>query len=467
MQDRTKTSLIKRVVGGAALSVMAVHAAPVAAAELYNLNGTKIDFNVEVGFAAFRVSEDYSGANRDHVTWQEGYAVAGFAFEQALSANWKAFGALSAIVNGNRGDGDAAGFQGGFEGDGQLHAAYAGLAWDSGGEGGPSFKISAGRQKYTLGDGFLIAGDLFTTGATLGAAYDEGGTIYLGPRNVFAKTVIATVDTGTPIKLEGFYLESEKAAVGKRAIAGVNVDYVDSQWGKIGVTYIRGLDVKDPIHIIAPLTAASEGMNVFSIHGSSSLGVKDFEVAFNYVDERNDSPPAGVAELDAWAWYVDASYKFSNTIWKPKLSYRYTALSGDDPNTPENEEFDPISYGYVTWNSWFIGEIAGNYSGPFQSNANIHTVMLKTEPNIDIGIGKWTGMSGYINFYGLDEPATFYGATSSDFGTEFTLFAEFQLFENLYFSPAYSVLVPGDGYEQAYGNDDTVSNFQIIGVLSY
>lgn len=467
MEKVKKRTFGKRVAHLAALGSLAVNVGPAAAVELYNVAGTKVDFNVEVGFAAFDVTEDYTPAGRDSVTWQEGYAVLGFTFEHALSANWKAFGGISAIVNGNRGDGDAAGFQTGVEGDGQLHAAYGGISWQAAGEGGPSFKLSAGRQKYVLGDGFLIAGDLFTTGVGFGSVYDEGGTIYLGPRNVFAKTVIASVDTGTPIKLEGFYLESEKAAVGERAIAGVNVDYVDEKRGTIGVTYIRGLDVNDPVHILAPLTAASEGMDLFSIHGSSSFGVKDFELKFNYVNEQNDSPHHGAAELDAWAWYINASYKFSNATWAPKFSYRFASFSGDDPSTPENEGYDPLSYGYMSYNSWFIGEIGGNYSGPFNSNADIHSIMINTEPNIDVGIGKWTGLSSYVNFYDLREPGSFYGAVSRDFGTELAIYAEFQLFENLYFSPAYSVLFPGDGYEQAYGKDDTVSNFQLIGVLSY
>lgn len=457
----------KSVAHLAALSTLAVNVGSVSAAELYNVAGTKVDFNVEVGFAAFHVSEDYTPANRDKVVWQEGYVVAGFTFEHALSADWKAFGGISGIINGNRGDGDPAGFETGIEGGGQLHAAYGGLSWQASGQGGPSVKVSAGRQKYTLGDGFLIAGDLYTTGVGLGPAYNEGGSIYLGPRNVFAETLIASVDTGTPIKLEGFYLKSEKAAVGERAMAGVNVDYVDEKWGTIGGTYIRGLGVDDPVHILAPLTAASEGMNLFSIHGSSSLGVKNFESKFNYVNEQNSSPHHGAAALDAWAWYAEASYKFSDALWAPKFSYRFASFSGDDPSTSKNEGYDPLSYGFLSYNSWFIGEIAGNYSGPFNSNADVHSIMINTEPNIDVGIGKWTGLSSYVNFYSLREPRSFNGATSKDFGTELAVYAEFQLFENLYLSPAYSVLFPAAGYKQAYGKDEIVNNFQLISVLTY
>ena len=212
------------------------------------------------------------------------------------------------------------------------------------------------------------------------------------------------------------------------------------------------------------------------MHGNSSLGIKDFNLAFSYVKETNDSLTANTIgqanlganfELDAWAWYISPTYTFSTIAWTPTLSYRFASFSGDDPNTPGTlEAYDPLFYGATGYNTWFIGEIAANYSGPFSTNADIHTIGLKTAPNIDVGIGKWTGMSGYINHYSLREPAA-YGATSSDFGTELAVYAEFQLFENLYLSPLWSHLFIGKGYEQQYNKFDDVDNFQILGILTY
>ena len=462
--------------GGAALLAVAAGAGPASAVELYNKDGTKFEATFEIGLGLLHVTEDFTAAGRDSVSWSEGYAIAGFKFEHALDANWKVFGALTGVVNGDRGQGDAVGFSTGRDEGGQVQDAYAGLSWSDGKEGGASAKISGGRQKWVLGDGFLIAGDQPTSGADEVGPYDEGGGYYMNPRRVFSMTAILNVDTGTPWKFDAFYIESEKAFNGQLAIAGGNVDYVDAKWGTIGVTYIRGVNVEKPAFVLAPEHAGADGANIYSIHGNTSLGIKDFNIAGTYVNEQGPANPGGAnalqqAKLDAWAWYVSPSYTFSSATWTPTVYYRFASFSGDDPNTAGNESYDPLFYGATGYNTWFIGEIAANYSGPFSQNADVHSIGLKTAPNIDVGIGKWTGMSGYINHYELREPGSFVGlagpATSSDFGTELAIYAEFQLFENLYLSPLWSHLFTGKGYEQAYGKTDDVDNFQILGILTY
>lgn len=445
------------------------------AVELYNKDGTKIEFTAEIGLGLFRSTEDFTAQARSKVDWAEGYAIMGFKVEQTLDANWTAFGALTGVVNGNRGQGDAIGSQVGNEDGGQVQDAYAGLSWTSGVEGGASAKISGGRQKWVLGDGFLIAGDQPTGGTGFGQQYDEGGSYYMNPRRVFGQTAILNVETGTPFRFDAFYIESEKGYNGQRSIAGGNVDYVDKTYGTLGFTYIKGLDMEKPGIVLAPATASAEDVNIYSVHGNTSFGIKDFTLAFTYANEQGDSPRVGVADLDAWAWYISPSYTFSSATWTPTVYYRFASFSGDDVNTATQEGYDPLFYGATGYNTWFIGEIAANYSGPFSQNADVHSIGLKTVPNIDLGIGKLTGLSGYVNVYSLREPSAFVGftanagpsATSKYFGTELAVYAEMQLFENLYVSPLYSVLFPGNGYESAYGQDDTVHNFQLLGILTY
>ena len=463
---------------GAALLVTAggLYAAPIASAvEIYKAHGTTVEFTTEIGFGGFNVSQDYNLfglANRkplDDVAWAEGYAIMGFKFERALNANWSVFGTLTGVVNGVRGDGDAVASTIGEEDGAQLQDASGGVKWTDGREGGASITLSGGRQKWVLGDGFLIAGDQPSSGIGYGAQYNEGGAYYLNPRRVFGQTAIANIETGTPLRFDAFYIESEKGWNGKRAIAGGNVDYVDKIHGTLGFTYIRGLDVQDPQNTVLPFTPASDGMNLYSIHGNSSLGVKDFNLSFNYVSEKSGAvdvcaTPVQCQGLDAWAWYIKPSYTFSDATWTPSVYYRFASYSGDDPTTTKNEGYDTLFYGATGYNGWFIGEIAANYSGPFSQNADVHSIGLSTVPNIDIGIGKWTGLSGYINHYSVRETAP---GTDSNWGTELAAYAEFQLFEKLYLAPLYSVLLPEKGYEAAYGTDDTVHNFQIIGILTY
>jgi hypothetical protein len=463
-------SLATAFVIGGSLSASAV--------ELYNKDGTKIEFTAEIGIGLYSVSQDYNlfglaarAPISGNVNWSEGYAIMGFKAEHALDANWKIFGAFTGVVNGVRGQGDAIASSIGTEDGGQVQDAYGGVEWTSGVEGGASVKLSGGRQKWVQGDGFVIAGDQPTSGVGYGQQYDEGGAYYLNPRRVFAQTVILNVETGTPFRFDAYYIESEKGQNGQRAIAGGNIDYVDKTYGTIGFQYIRGLDVEDPLNTVLPFTPATDGMNLFSVYGNTSFGIKDFTLSGRYVDQQSDNvatcfAAVQCAGLDAYAFYISPSYTFSAAAWTPTIYYRFASFSGDDANTADNEGYDPLFYGATGFNTWFIGEIAANYSGPFSSNADVHTIGIKTAPNIDIGIGKWTGLSGYLNNYSFRETAP---GLSKDFGTELAVYAEFQLFENLYLSPLYSVLWTDKGYDDFYGPglDDTVHNFQILGILTY
>lgn len=453
---------------------MLVGAPMASAVELYKTDGTKIEFTMEVGVGAFH--DDYFLFGPGTKSWAEGYAIGGFKFEHALDANFTAYGAITGVVNGVTGQGDPAGIELGDENGGQVQDAYGGVKWTDGKEGGASVNVSGGRQKWVMGDGFLIAGDQPTGGMGLGEPYNEDGNYYMNARRVFGTTAIANFETGTPWRGDAFYIQSEKGYNGKRAIAGVNIDYVDKTYGTIGGTYIRGLNMDRSDLAGAPVSAASEEMNVYSVHFNSSLGVKDFSLAGTYVKEESDSASANCAGafavaarpctgLDAWAWYISPSYTFSSATWTPTVYYRFASFSGDDGAGNKFGAYDPLFYGATGFNTWFIGEIGANYTGPFSSNADVHSIGIKTAPNIDVGIGKWTGLSGYLNHYSLREVAP---GLHHDFGTELAVYAEFQLFENLYLAPLYSVMWTDDAFKETYGKtDDTLQNFQIMGILTY
>ena len=486
------TSLVA-LIAASALSV----ASPAAAVELYNKNGTKVDSVFEAGFGAFY--DNYNlGFNANRPTgggfiWGEGYVIGGLKFNQEINPNWSFFGQVTGVGNFDRGDGDPGGSQLGTGGGSQVQDLFAGVKWTDGKEGGASVTFSGGRQKWLLGDGFLINGDVSTydnndfEGAALpDGIYNEGGGYYLNPRRVFGSTAIANIETGTPWRGDAFYIQSEKGNNGLRSIAGVNVDYVSKDWGTVGFTYIRGLNQERSEYTIAPSTAASEGVNVYNVHGNVNFGIKDFSLGFNYVNEQSETGSTHCngnlsfgtrvcTGIDAYAWEITPSYTFSNVVWTPTVYYRYADFSGDDGTSSKYGAYDPIFYGSVGFNTWYIGEIAANYTGPFSSNDNVHSVGLKTAPNIDLGkVGKWTGLSGYVNVYNLNEPSTFTqgAAQSSYFGTELAVYAEFQLFENLYISPLYSVLFTGDAFRETYANAqaanaDAISNFQLFGILTY
>ena len=49
-------------------------------------------------------------------------------------------------------------------------------------------------------------------------------------------------------------------------------------------------------------------------------------------------------DMTAWAARVQASYAFPQSPFQPRIGYTYQTFSGDDPDPPELERFDPLFY---------------------------------------------------------------------------------------------------------------------------
>ena len=135
-----------------------------------------------------------------------------------------------------------------------------------------------------------------------------------------------------------------------------------------------------------------------------------------------------------------------------EIGFRFASLAGGDPATSKNEGDDPSFYGATGYNAWFMSEIAANYAGFFGINAEVDSIGLRTSPSVDIGVGKWTGLSGYISRYSVREDAP---SQYSSWGAESAAYGEFSLFDNLNFAPIYSILLPEQDYKDVFGADKT------------
>ncbi len=90
----------------------------------------------------------------------------------------------------------------------------------------------------------------------------------------------------------------------------------------------------------------------------------------------------------------------------------------------------------------------------------MHQVRLTVNPTETLAL------SAIVNrFELLEDSAT---VDADYFGTELSLIAEFTVNKNLYISPLYGVLLPGEGYEQTWGkDDDPVHLFQVLAIYTY
>lgn len=411
--------------------------------ELYNLNGTVLNADLEALFGIFHSDESFNQAgNRQpgSSAWREGYVKYGLSASQALTDRGTAYGAFSLLSSATWGDGDAAGLTLGDERRTAVEDAY--LGWRSGnlfpalGEDG--IDVSGGRQVVTLGDSFLIQGDPVNLGKVdLGANFNRGGAYYLAARKAFDRTGVLRVGGSQGWRGDLMWLKSDNHYQADTALAVGNLEHV-GDIGTVGLSWIRGLDVDQRYARIMGLEHR-DGMDTYSLRGRGSLGVKDLEVAAEYVTQDR----TGGRED---AWYVEGNWTFSALPWSPTATYRYSRFS---------EDFDPLFFGMSRgYGTWFQGEVAANYAGPFNSNTQVHHLGLKAKPRDNVTLGAL-----YFDFDTLETEQGNFG------GREIDLYLEWMVNDHLLISPLVGFYTPersADNGGVQLGGRDTGTYLQVV-----
>lgn len=411
--------------------------------ELYNQDGTVFNANLEALFGIFHSDESFNQAgNRKpgSSSWREGYVKYGLSASQTLADTGSLYGAFSLLSSATWGDGDAAGLTLGDERRTAVEDAY--LGWRSGtlfpllGEDG--IDISGGRQVVTLGDGFLIQGDPVNLGKVdLGANFNRGGAYYLAARKAFDRTAVLRLGGSQGWRGDLMWLKSDNHYQADSSMAVANLEHVGDA-GTVGLSWIHGLDVDRRYAQIMGLEHR-DGMNTVSLRGRGNLGVQDLEVAGEYVtqDQR------GTREN---AWYLEGSWTFSQLPWTPTATYRYSRFSKD---------FDPLFYGLSRgYGTWFQGEVAANYAGPFNTNTQVHHVGLKAKPRDNLTLGAL-----YFDFDTLDTDQGNVG------GRELDLYVEWMVNDHLLVSPVLGFYKPersADNGGMQLGSRDTGTYLQLV-----
>jgi hypothetical protein len=357
--------------------------------------------------------------------WFEGYIKPGLSATYTLASSSVLYGKISVVGERTYGSVPA---QFGQDissfGPEDLH-----VGWRSGNSipslGDNALDFTVGRSQYRLGHGFLLY-----DGAAEGGS--RGG-YWTNARKAFEFAAIGRLRPGRHV-VETFYLdkdELEENDSGTR-IWGTNYEYSPGPLTTVGATYMK-LSAK------ADMRPERDGLNVFNVRAYTAplTSVPDLSFEFEYASERNGDA------LDSNAWTLQSGYEFSKVSWKPKLTYRYAFFEGDDPETPANENFDPLLLGFSDWGTWWQGEIAGEY---FLSNSNLtsHLIRLHASP--------LESVSGGLMFFkfSLDKPAAA-GVTSSDAAFEVNAYADWKLNSNFTISLVGAYADPGKAVQESSG----------------
>lgn len=435
------TTRLPRLLKGTGLSLL-LALPPAQALELYADDDTHLNANFLAVYGLFNSRKNYDGTTGGS-TWREGFIKYGLSADQRLGELGTVYGTANLVSSATWGDGDAAGISDGSERTTKFDEAFAG--WRSGklipalGEDG--LDLSFGRQVITLGDGFIINDDGLNFGkGPADGALNRGGAYYLAARHAFDKTAVLRLGTKEGLHGSLLWMKSDNRAQANSELAASTLAYSAAP-GTLELAYIRGLNVDD--RYASEFQKQREGMDIYSLRGAGDAGVENAHFAFEYAWQNKD---AGAEK----AWYAEAGYTFAEVPWHPDLTYRYSRYSeGWD------SMFNGMNRGYGTW---FQGEVTGNYSGPFNSNNDVHFVGLKATPVENLTLGVLL-----FNYKILHERDTL----NLD-GRELDLYAEWAVSEHLIISPLLGLYQPrkssDDGGNQVGGNGTNVYSQLTIAV---
>jgi len=420
-----------------------ISAAQANAYELYANDDTHLNATLEAVFGMFHSQENYALSGRldeGSSSWREGYIKYGLSFDTGLAGFGTAYGAGNMLSSGTWGDGDAAGFTDGTERTTKFEDAY--LGWRSGklfeamGEDGVD--LSFGRQNIVVGDGFLIDGDALNLGKGVAdGEFNRGGAYYLAARKAFDETAVLRLGGKQGWRSDLMWLKSDNRAQAKTEMYVGTLEHV-ADAGTVGLTYIDTNEVDE--QYASPLQLERDGMKTYSLRATGNAGVKDLFLSGEYAKE--DKPNTSSED----AWYLEAGWTFSESIWTPYVGYRYSRFS---------ENYDTLFYGFSRgYGTWFQGEVAGNYAGPFNTNSRIQNVSLKVSPLENLNVGVL-----YFNFDTIDRNL---GNTD---GQEVDLYAEWHVNDHLTIMPLIGLYQPDKSAAQGgtqLGNNDNNLYSQVV-----
>ncbi|THG77111.1 hypothetical protein E5198_17090 [Pseudomonas sp. A-1] len=439
--SKPRTRHLARAIRVATMSSLLASAPLTWAHELYAQGDSQLSADLEAVFGVFHSAESYaqSGTLEEGSTsWQEAYLKYGLSGSQGLSAAGdQLYGKFNWVSSGTFGDGDAAGWSNGSERTTKIEDAY--LGWRSGqrfsalGENGVD--ISLGRQNIVIGDGFLVSGDALNFGDEIAdGMLDRGGAYYLTGRKAFDQTAVLRLGGDTGLRSDLMWLKSNNRAQGKAEMAVATLEQVSDK-GTVGLTYLDVLDTDEEFDFIG-----RKGIRTYSLRGQGNAGVDNMFLAGEYAHQDRNGD-------DENAWYLEAGWTFADLPWSPSVNYRYSRFSAD---------YDPLFYGNGrALGTWFQGEVASNYAGPFNNNTQVHHVGIKASPMEGLSVGAL--------LYDFDTLETDNRLNLS--GQELNLYAEWGVSEHLFVMPVLGFYKPdvdaSNGGTQL-GNDDTNVYAQLI-----
>jgi hypothetical protein len=385
------------------------------------------------------VSGTPAGAGWDQ--WAEAYLHYGLYGITPLSDRLFVYGGLSAITSTSRGQelftDDARTYTG-------IEDAYLGFVTGNTDDAGNrlSFNFSAGRQKFTLANAFLIA--------NTAANGQERAALQANARWASDLLVLGQIGWNNT-KFEAFHVDPDELPIldTETVITGVNVETVVRPGLLLGASY---------------LTVPESTQKYFSPTGGiagTREGLNLWDLRFTYTQPGGTSGVFGGAEMarqtndnfdmDARAGYAEIGYSFPQAKWTPAVSYRLSYFSGDDPATATYERWDPLLSG-GNGEQWVQG--ANHFKVVQDSNVIAHRLQarLRVAPKVELVPQLWAFYADQTNNIGGNPALTF--MSDDEYGYEANVTVKWFASRNVYVHGHVAYTVPGQSVTDALGGTE-------------
>ena len=307
-----------------------------------------------------------------------------------------------------------------------------------------AFNFSAGRQRFTLANGFLIA--------NTAANGQDRAALQANARWASDLLVLGQVAYNST-RLEAFYLDPDELPVidTNTALAGVNLEARPIPGLMTAASYV---------------TAVQSDYNYFS-PTAKIIGTRDglnvYDARFTYTPKPLSQPgPFFGAEaaiqthrdfdMFATAGYGEVGYSFVDTKWSPSISYRLGYFSGDDPDTEAYQRWDPLFSG-GNGEQWVQG--ANHFKVVQDSNVIAQRIQarFRPSPQVELVPQLWLFRADSLNNIGGNPALTF--LDNKEYGYEANVTVKWFASRNWYVHGHLAYTVPGEGaregIEQAPG----------------
>ena len=378
-----------------------------------------------------------SGAGYRH--WAEGFIHAGLYGMTPLWDKTFVYGGVSAITAGSLG-------QELFTDKTRHHVgiedAYAGIVSGGTTKRGDRHVINllAGRKRFMLGDGFLIAN-------TAANGHDRAA-LQANPRwaaDMLGLAQYAYNDT----KVEAFYLDPDELPIvdSHTVIHGVNAETRATSSLELGLSFLR-VARSDFGYYTPTRTFTRNGLQVYDARfrwQPEPTGLPGPFVAGEIALQRNEN-----FDMRAFGLYGEVGYSFADQLWSPTISYRYARFSGDDPATGRFERWDPLFSG-GNGEQWVQGI---NHFKIYQNSnliAHRFQMRLRPGPKWELVPPVWLFTADNTNNIGGNPALSTLG--SERLGMEINLTAKYAVSPHVYVQGHLAATFPGKGVRQALGGN--------------